>query len=449
MLERQNQPHPSRESMEKNTMRRLSILLLLAALASCNLPSTQAPSTETLPPPTLSTLPQPSETFAPVCTPPACSANETYFCPGDCIGGCGTVCATVTPDDAVAPLATVQGAGEWIVRTEEYLAFLDPAGVKPGFLLQRLYAPLVDFLLIGGGKIYSLTDTGDNSLVFDQVYPSERSLGSLDMKRNVQGSLRIAPIFSADGSSLVWSHAEADDSLTRVLFVTALDTGESREVWRTELPAEAEWHALVPLFYDEQRKLLVYALHTFYSGMTPTQVASLYIANLGANEITRLWPLNPIGMYAGVSATVSPDGSTLAYLTWGEPQADFSLPWTLHLRDLSNGNETELRLTETWEIAEVHFFAMDGKGLVLTVGRHTTDGGYRNEMLVVDLQKQTWNSIYSVDPDDKPFLLPRAWSNGNWLILTSDDGNRTWVMRPDGTSLTQITPLEWVGMFQP
>jgi len=30
------------------------------------------------------------------CTPPACSANETYNCPGECPCGCGTTCATKT-----------------------------------------------------------------------------------------------------------------------------------------------------------------------------------------------------------------------------------------------------------------------------------------------------------------------------------------------------------------
>jgi hypothetical protein len=266
----------------------------------------------------------------------------------------------------------------------------------------------------------------------------------------VQGSLRVAPIFSADGGSLVWSHAEADDSPTRVLFVTNLETGESREVWRTELPEEATGHAVVPLFYDEARQTLVYALHTFYSGMTPTQVASLYIANTGTGEITPLWPLNPIGMYAGVSAALSPDGSTLAYLTWGEPRPDFTLPWTLHLRDLSTGDETDQPLTETWEIVEVHSLAPDGKGLVLTASRHTSDGsGYHSEMLIFDLQTQAWKGIYAADENANPFLLPRAWSGGDWLILTDDTNNGVWVMRPDGTSLTQITPLEWVGMLQP
>ena len=431
-------------------MRRLSAVVLLIMLASCNMPVTQASPTETLPsptlpPPTLQTIP--TETFAPVCTAPACSANEAYFCPGDCIGGCGTVCATVTPDTVVVPLATVEGAGEWIVRTEESLAFLDSSGAKPGFQLQRLYAPLVDFFLVAGGKVYSLTDPGDGSLALNLVYPSERSLGSLDIKRSVEGSLRTAPIFSVDSRSLVWSRAEEEGSPARTVYVTDLETGESRQVWGTELPPEAAGHAVVPLFYDEARQTLVYALHTFYSGMTPTQVASLYLANTGTGEITPLWPLNPNGMYAGVSAAVSPDGNTLAYLTWGEPQSDFSLPWTLHLRDLPTGEETEQSLTETWDIAEVHFFAPDGKDLALTASRHT-DSGYQSHLLIHDLEKQTWNSIYTTD-ESKPYFSPQTWSNGNWLILTNDTDNSTWVMRSDGTSLTQITPFQWVGTLQP
>jgi serine/threonine protein kinase len=32
-----------------------------------------------------------------MCTPPACNLGEVYFCLEDCPGGCGTICATVTP----------------------------------------------------------------------------------------------------------------------------------------------------------------------------------------------------------------------------------------------------------------------------------------------------------------------------------------------------------------
>ena len=384
-----------------------------------------------------------------VCTAPACSADETYFCPGNCPGGCGTVCATVTHDAGLSPIATVEGAGEWIVRTEESLAFLDPGGAKPGFALQRVYAPLVDFTLVRAGNVYALTDPGDGSLTLNRVHPWERWFPNLNTNRNVEGSSRLAPIFSADGNNLVWSRAEQDGSSTREVFVTSLETSETREVWRTELPPEAGGHAIVPLFYDEARQVLVYALHTFYSGMTPTQVASLYIADIPTNEITPLWSLEPAGMYAGVSASVSADGATLAYLTWGEPQADFTLPWTLHIRDLSNGNETTYLLSETWEIAEVHFFSPGNNNLVVTASRRTENGGYRSDLLILNLEQQVENSIYSAGSEANPSLLPRAWSSGDWLILTNEMDNSTWVMRPDGESLTPITSLEWVGMLQP
>lgn len=435
-------------------MKRLSTILLFLVLMACNFlapkPSTEAPSLFNSP--TAETRPQftPSSTatLMAVCTPPACRADETYFCPGNCPGGCGTVCATVTPDAALTPIAAVDGAGEWIVRTEESLALLDPAGVKPGFVFQRFFAPLVDFVLVRGGNVYSLTDMGDGSLVLNRAYPQERWIGDLDTRRDAEGSPRAAPIFSADGESLVWSRADEDDPMVRAVFVTSLETGESREVWRTELPTEAAGHAIVPLFFDEARQILVYALHTFYSGMTPTQVASLYVANIAANEITPLWTLQPAGMYAGVSASVSADGGTLAYLTWGEPEADFTLSWTLHLRDFSNGNETAYRLAEMWEIVEVHLFSDDGSQLLCTASRRNANGEYRTELLIFNLQDQTWNSIYTADYNAKPYFTPRAWSGGDWLILTSDADASTWVMRPNGESLTQVTPLKWLGMLQ-
>ncbi|MCC7188242.1 MAG: PD40 domain-containing protein [Anaerolineales bacterium] len=428
-------------------MKKLTLIPMLLAIMACSLfvPMSPAPpATDTLVPFPIS----PTETLMAVCTPPACRANETYFCNGDCPGGCGTVCATVTPDAAFAPLAAVDGAGKWIVRTEESLAFLDPAGVTSGFLLQRFYAPVIDFVLVRNGNIYSLTDTGDASLELRQVYPRERLIADLDTRRDVEGSPRIAPIFSSDGTSLVWSRADKDGTMTRSVFVTSLETGESREVWRTELPEEAAGHALVPIFYDEARQILVYALHTFYSGMTPTQVASLYLADVSTDTITPLWTLNPAEIYAGVSATVSADGRLLAYLTWGEPQADFTLPWTLHIRDLSNGYETTYALNETWENVEAHLFSPDSNKLLFTASRRDANGDYQTEMLVFDLQTHTWNSIYTPDYDTKPYFNPRAWTDGDWLILTNADDDSTWVMRPNGESLTQITPLEWVGMLE-
>ncbi len=41
-------------------------------------------------------LPTRSAKQVPVCTPPACAADEVYYCSGECPGGCGTGCATPT-----------------------------------------------------------------------------------------------------------------------------------------------------------------------------------------------------------------------------------------------------------------------------------------------------------------------------------------------------------------
>jgi len=428
-------------------MKRFPIFAVFATFALCQLfYTTTTPATET---PTLVTEPTETETYAPVCTPPACQVNETYSCLGDCPGGCGTVCATVTPDSALLPLTTVNGAGTWIIRTEENLVYMDPSSATPNFTFQRLYAPLVDFVLVRDGNVFTLTDEGNGSLVLNSAYPQERWLGKLDTRRNFEGSPRIAPIFSFDGLGLVWSRSEDDGGLMRTVFVTSLDTGESREVWHTELPTEAGSHAIVPMYYNELQGTLVYALHTFYSGMTPSQVASLYIADISTDTITPLWTLNPAEMYAGVSATISPNGDLLAYLTWGESQDDFSLPWTLHLRDLSNGKETTYSLAETWNNAEVHLFAPNGNKLLFTVSRYDVNNEYQTEMLVFDLKSEGWTSIYTVDYDTRSYLIPRAWSEGDWLILTSDDDFSTWVMQSDGESLKQVTALKWVGMIQP
>jgi hypothetical protein len=41
-----------------------------------------------------------------MCTPPACSANEAYYCSGACPGGCGISCATFTPTNPPPSTAT-------------------------------------------------------------------------------------------------------------------------------------------------------------------------------------------------------------------------------------------------------------------------------------------------------------------------------------------------------
>ena len=45
----------------------------------------------------------PTDTPFPMCTPPACKSDEEYYCEGECPGGCGTTCATPTPTLTLTP----------------------------------------------------------------------------------------------------------------------------------------------------------------------------------------------------------------------------------------------------------------------------------------------------------------------------------------------------------
>ena len=47
-----------------------------------------------------------------MCTPPACWEDEQYHCPDECPGGCGTVCATRTPDPAASPTPAIPSFAE-------------------------------------------------------------------------------------------------------------------------------------------------------------------------------------------------------------------------------------------------------------------------------------------------------------------------------------------------
>ena len=46
---------------------------------------------------------EPSSTPMVMCTPPLCSDGEVYYCDGECPGGCGTQCATPTPQPPGLP----------------------------------------------------------------------------------------------------------------------------------------------------------------------------------------------------------------------------------------------------------------------------------------------------------------------------------------------------------
>lgn len=99
-----------------------NLVLFLFILAACQTPTPTAVSP---------TQPPATDTPFPLCTPPACAANETYFCPGDCPGGCGTTCATLTPaapvDQTIAPATWAELEG-WLTAVWQQNA--NPAAVR-------------------------------------------------------------------------------------------------------------------------------------------------------------------------------------------------------------------------------------------------------------------------------------------------------------------------------
>jgi glucose/arabinose dehydrogenase len=92
----------------------LSLALILLMTACSSLP----PGSDD-PTPTIIIPDNPTATFMAVCTPPACGDDEAYSCPDECPGGCGTVCATHTPEaDGQEPEAPTRESVDLTPETE-------------------------------------------------------------------------------------------------------------------------------------------------------------------------------------------------------------------------------------------------------------------------------------------------------------------------------------------
>jgi hypothetical protein len=96
-------------------IRFIGIVLMMFALLACNLPRTTPPRAST----------SPTQTPYVMCTPPACAPDEVYYCPGECLGGCGTICVTptaepasptATPTNTLEPISTATQTPESISR---------------------------------------------------------------------------------------------------------------------------------------------------------------------------------------------------------------------------------------------------------------------------------------------------------------------------------------------
>jgi hypothetical protein len=67
-----------------------------------------ATSTRTNTPiPSVTRTPTVTPTRIIACTPPPCNSNEVFMCPGVCLNGCGTQCATKTPTPSPFPIPSV------------------------------------------------------------------------------------------------------------------------------------------------------------------------------------------------------------------------------------------------------------------------------------------------------------------------------------------------------
>ena len=109
------------------------VILPTASVAMATAESTGMLVVET-PVPTLAAAE--TESPAPVCTPPACAAGESYACPGgDCPGGCGTVCVAPTP--ITGPLAPAPTDWESL---EGWLTTLWQSNVNPAAVRAALQA---------------------------------------------------------------------------------------------------------------------------------------------------------------------------------------------------------------------------------------------------------------------------------------------------------------------
>jgi hypothetical protein len=84
--------------MKANLKLRLGVLALLLCLTGGACADRTAEPEIAIPPRRLTPVVQ--------CTPPPCWDDETYYCGGECPGGCGTICATRTPDPKASPTPT-------------------------------------------------------------------------------------------------------------------------------------------------------------------------------------------------------------------------------------------------------------------------------------------------------------------------------------------------------
>jgi len=136
------------------------------------------------PTPTMIIPDKPSVTFVVECTPPACGDGDVYFCPDECPGGCGTVCATQTstpdsqevedptPEDEILSIEE-DGLNLTVEAEEPGLAsvqtFPDPSGYPWAPVASGLEKPLaLTHAGDGSGRLYVIEQPGRIRVIQDK-----------------------------------------------------------------------------------------------------------------------------------------------------------------------------------------------------------------------------------------------------------------------------------------
>jgi glucose/arabinose dehydrogenase len=103
-----------------NRSRLLIIIILVSLISACDVSNQTGGETVRPTSPPLAVTQKQTATPMPVCTPPPCSKNESYHCPDECIGGCGTVCATHTPTPLTEDAVIVETDNIWPASVQTF-----------------------------------------------------------------------------------------------------------------------------------------------------------------------------------------------------------------------------------------------------------------------------------------------------------------------------------------
>lgn len=246
------------------------VVLTLALSLGCTLVdllATEEPPVSTKTPMDITSVPEeitPSPSPMPMCTPPACTDEEVYYCPGECPGGCGTECATPTPsptpESTALRIAYISGGNLWVLEE--------------------------------GGSPQQLTTTGTDSRPLLSpdgqriLFERELSPGPGDVPRF---ELRV---INVDGSGE--RPVAGPDDLPGEM---GTPVGSETETMLPRLPWQVAWHP------DGQRVAFNTLIQVGY-GLYAKH--DLWIADPDAGTVTRLLDDDAGGAFA-----FAPDGSTV------------------------------------------------------------------------------------------------------------------------------------------